>query len=121
MHLNVNGMVVDFGELKRTLGVWIDSNWDHNILLQIKDPLNALYFSSGDTSIKQSQMELSEGIFKGKEPYTFTQPPTAEVLSKELIEIATTILRKVDEESIIGSVTIFETAKCSATTMGLNR
>ena len=31
------GRVIDFGKIKEILGTWIDENWDHNAILNIKD------------------------------------------------------------------------------------
>lgn len=33
------GMVVDFGDIKRTLGAWIDDTLDHRMLLHRDDPV----------------------------------------------------------------------------------
>ena len=33
------GRVIDFSEVKRLVGGWIDENWDHNLLLNPSDPL----------------------------------------------------------------------------------
>jgi 6-pyruvoyltetrahydropterin/6-carboxytetrahydropterin synthase len=38
-HLNALGMVEDFGDIKSTFGKWLDSNWDHRVLLWEDDPL----------------------------------------------------------------------------------
>lgn len=33
------GMLVDFGEVKSLLGGWLDSCWDHRLLLNEEDPI----------------------------------------------------------------------------------
>ena len=33
------GRVIDFGEVKRLLGGWLDDNWDHGFILGPDDPL----------------------------------------------------------------------------------
>lgn len=116
MHLGVDGMVADFAELKKLIGAFIDDNWDHNILLQERDPLLDLWFAPGDSWAKQSQVDQAELIFKGKKPYAFLQPPTAEVLSRTLYELTVQFVKRIDEESYVVSAEIFETVKCSATT-----
>ena len=40
--LNPKGMVVDFFDIKRTIGTWIDRNLDHKMILWTKDPLAKL-------------------------------------------------------------------------------
>ena len=36
------GMVVDFSEVKRIIGDWIDHRWDHNTILHPGDPFNRI-------------------------------------------------------------------------------
>jgi 6-pyruvoyltetrahydropterin/6-carboxytetrahydropterin synthase len=38
--LNEQGMVVDFSVIKKTIGKWLDDNWDHRFLLYDEDPLS---------------------------------------------------------------------------------
>lgn len=111
-----NGMVVDFGDLKSTIGWWVDSNWDHNILLHWEDPLNKLYFNRGNVTVMQAQVDLSNEIFRGKMPHTFPDPPTAEVLAQALCVVARNALKILlhHEHAKIISVTVHETVKCSA-------
>ena len=35
--LNDLGMVIDFGDIKKGIGKWLDDNWDHGLLLNEKD------------------------------------------------------------------------------------
>ncbi|MBV8611588.1 MAG: 6-carboxytetrahydropterin synthase, partial [Singulisphaera sp.] len=37
--LDHRGMLVDFGDIKRTVQRWIDENLDHNLLLCREDPI----------------------------------------------------------------------------------
>lgn len=37
------GMIVDFGDLKTTIGEWIDNNWDHALLLWDQDEIVTLF------------------------------------------------------------------------------
>lgn len=48
---NKNGLVIDFYELKQKLGAWIEKNWEHNVVLNVKDkPLgNAIGDLTGQT------------------------------------------------------------------------
>ena len=37
--LDPRGMLIDFGEIKRTMKAWIDENLDHRMILKADDPL----------------------------------------------------------------------------------
>ena len=32
-----NGIIIDFGEIKKRVKNWIDENWDHNVILSNRD------------------------------------------------------------------------------------
>ncbi|MBN1586173.1 MAG: 6-carboxytetrahydropterin synthase [Candidatus Omnitrophica bacterium] len=68
--LDSRGMVVDFGDIKRTLQAWIDENLDHKILLNKEDP------------IIPHLRELNEAFF------TMNENPTAEAISRLIFEYA---------------------------------
>jgi 6-pyruvoyltetrahydropterin/6-carboxytetrahydropterin synthase len=42
------GMVVDFSEIKRAIGGWIDSHLDHRLILNRSDPLLPMLQSQGE-------------------------------------------------------------------------
>ncbi len=68
--LNASGMVVDFTDLKGTIGRWIDENLDHKMILAAGDPL----------------VPLLRGL---NEPVFMTgASPTAETLAKLLFDAA---------------------------------
>ena len=46
--LDEKGMVVDFFDIKNTIGKWIDANLDHRMLLNKKDPLVAILRKAGE-------------------------------------------------------------------------
>jgi 6-pyruvoyltetrahydropterin/6-carboxytetrahydropterin synthase len=62
--LDACGMVVDFAEIKRLVGGWIDEHLDHRMILQSVDPLVVILKREGEP------LFLTE------------QPPTAENLAK---------------------------------------
>ena len=68
--LNASGMVVDFTDLKGTVGRWIDENLDHKMVLAAADPLVPLL------------QELGEPVFVTE------QSPTAEMFAKLLFDAA---------------------------------
>lgn len=46
--LDHNGMVVDFGLIKRQLSHWIDENLDHRMILSRRDPAAELLIQAGE-------------------------------------------------------------------------
>ncbi len=100
--LNGLGMIIDFAEVKETLGKWIEENWDHNILLHINDPLLREDII-GRTFLRKE-------IFAGREPYIFFTNPTAEKMAEMLFITA--------EELLVGfaikNIRVFETPNCWA-------
>ncbi len=47
--LNAQGMLLDFGELKRRLGQWIEQNLDHRMILHRLDPVAPILQEAGET------------------------------------------------------------------------
>ncbi len=83
------GRVIDFSDLKKKSKDWIDKNWDHNILLNEKDPLT------------QIVIEFAQD---GK-PYLFKGNPTAEIMARELFYIVKDLFPYLKIDSVI----IYET------------
>lgn len=46
--LDKKGMVVDFFDIKSTIGKWIEANLDHRMILSKKDPLAAALRKAGE-------------------------------------------------------------------------
>lgn len=92
------GMVIDFGTIREILGGWIDQNWDHNTILNIKD------------------QELGNEIAKitGQKIYYLNCNPTAEEMANYLFS---EICPKLFSEYKITckKIKIFETPNCYAT------
>jgi 6-pyruvoyltetrahydropterin/6-carboxytetrahydropterin synthase len=93
------GILLDFSEIKRVVGEWIDLHWDHNLLLNSQDPLANAEFN------------------QVKKPYLFIRKnPTAEVMVLELVDVARDLfaenkeLRRVE----ITKCRIYETPNCWA-------
>ncbi len=88
--LGTDGMVVDFAELKRTIGRWIEDHLDHRMILQRGDPLVDVLG------------EMDEPM------YLMEEKPTAENLAR-------LIFGKSEEFGFpVRSVIFRETEKCSA-------
>ena len=104
--LNQNGMVVDFGQLKRMLKAWIDTNWDHGFLFYKYDPVVELLHN----------FLLPEDIVQ--KCYFFDDNPTAEVMARYLhTEVLPEIIRSLGgpQESVyVVGVSVEETPGCLA-------
>ncbi len=90
------GMVIDFGKIKEVVGGWIDTNWDHTMILHKDDPLNLYPLVLGPRQV----YILPEGN------------PTAENLAKHLYEKAVELLKPFSIEVV--SIVFWETPNCSA-------
>ena len=88
--LNSQGMVVDFVDVKNTIGEWIEATLDHRMILQVSDPLVDLLREHGETVL------------------TLPVEPTAENLAKLIYD-------KAEELGLpVFSVSVWETEQCAA-------
>lgn len=58
--LNKKGMVVDFFDIKKTIGEWIDRNLDHKMILWSKDPLAKLLKKAGEPVVLVEENPTAE-------------------------------------------------------------
>ena len=58
--LNPKGMVVDFFDIKRTIGEWIDRYLDHKMILWSKDPLAKLLKKAGEPVVLVEENPTAE-------------------------------------------------------------
>jgi len=89
--LDAHGMVLDFTEIKRTLGGWIDENLDHRMILDRCDPA----------------VPTLENL--GEPLYLMDYTPTAENIAKLIFDTAASQGYPVVE------VRLWETPHCCAT------
>ena len=110
--MNDLGMVIDFGNVKRIIGDWIDSYWDHNLILNTADPL--------------LKLGMSHEVFAGREPFIMPgdMNPTAENMAQVLFTVCVERLEFMyqpdlfvvgDNALTVQSVTIHETPNCRST------
>lgn len=71
---SATGMIMDFKDVKRILGGWIDENWDHRLMLATSDPL-----------VKNKPLLEALGE-EAKDIVVVPFPPTAEFLAAHLGE-----------------------------------
>lgn len=103
--LNELGILVDFSDIKKTIGNWIDSNWDHNSILNRDDDILKL-----GRTLKSAGVWVSEyAMFDDKLPFVMQCNPTAENMAKELYRVS-----DIYYPGMIHKVQIFETDSCSA-------
>lgn len=93
--IDEDGMVVDFGILKASIGKWLDENWDHTLLLQRGDLLLPTLFMTGERVC------------------VLDVPPTAENLAKLFAQKVQELLRDLCELRLL-SVRVYETPNCWA-------
>lgn len=91
--LDAVGRIIDFGDIKKIVGAWLDLHWDHGFIYQRGDTI-------GDFLTAQ-----------GLKTYAMDNAPTAENLAYLLFEQATKIL---PPGMTVVSVVCHETATCSA-------
>ena len=58
--LDRQGMVVDFYDIKRTIGEWIDRSLDHKMILWSKDPLAKLLKKAGEPVVLVNENPTAE-------------------------------------------------------------
>lgn len=88
--LDARGMLVDFGDIKREVQVWVDENLDHNMLLCKDDPI---------LPVLQA---------RGERVYVMATNPTAENIARLIFDRARSAGLPVLE------VILWETANCHA-------
>lgn len=96
MKLDDVGRVIDFSKIKEVVGGWIDSKWDHGVLVNVQD-YRLMHF-----------LEVEDSKF-----YTMPNNPTAENIAAELYRVASHLLES--EGIAVIQVVVFETPTCSAT------
>ena len=60
--LDERGMLVDFGDIKREVQLWIDENLDHNMLLCRDDPMVAVLQAQGERVFVMNDNPTAENI-----------------------------------------------------------
>lgn len=104
--------VIDYGMLKEKVGTWIDIMWDHNLLVNTKDPIWLAYLYSDVMIGHVTKVRLAD-VFGEQKVYGFeSKNPTAEVIAQELFHVACGLL--VNDYVVVTKVKIWETPNCSA-------
>lgn len=96
INLDNLGRVIDFGIVKQILGKWIDDNWDHTMILNIKDK-------------KFGDILEAEG---NKKVYYLNENPTAEYMALYLLNKANELLCSYN--ILCQQILLWETPNCNA-------
>ena len=97
--LNDLGMVIDFSDLKKGIGQWLDNNWDHSFIWNEKD-------------IRYERLYGIDGDLKNDKNFKLPGNPTAENMALYLLNVC----EKLYENSTINifKIEIFETDTSAA-------
>lgn len=90
--LDVVGRIVDFSVVKSVVGGWLDTELDHGMILQRGDP--AIGFMRDN----------------GSKVHVVNFPPTAEHLSRYILDVASHLLRL--HNVTVTCVRVYETPNC---------
>jgi len=89
------GRVIDFGEIRKTLGTWVDDNLDHNTILCIKDR------KLGDKIESET----------GQKIYYIKENPTAENIANHIFtEICPELFAEKNVKCV--GIKLYETPNC---------
>ena len=92
------GRVIDFSVLKAQIGTWVDTNWDHTMILYKED---------------KETIELIEKAPQFKKTFILDKNPTAENLAHHILwDVAPKLLK--DSGVIVYKVVFWETENCFA-------
>ena len=107
------GRVVDFGVIKEKLCMWLESHWDHKFLAWVDDPLLQHFVEyAEDGALNDGLDEESINCFVQSVVWVPFNP-IAENMAWYLVEVIAPVLLSGTGARLV-SVTIEETAKCSA-------
>lgn len=112
--LNDLGMIIDFGDVKEIIGRWIDSYWDHGMVLYREDPLNiARMYSSSKVSCGPAANFMKEILNQNdKGKFYIMDNPTVENIVNELYLVCCSMLAMTSVK--VEKIRIYETPKCWA-------
>ncbi len=108
--------VVDFSLIKERIGGWIDTNWDHNAILNSADPL-LKFLSVADAQVTRYRVEgrsqapkpVSDEVFNHYKPFILPNVnPTVEIMVQVLYLKAQMLLADMPHLSVY-KVRLYET------------
>lgn len=115
--LDTVGRVIDFGQIKQRLCMWLEDNWDHKFLAWEEDPV--MQSVSEQTALAGFKSDKARGAEETLDQSIVWLPfnPTAENMAKYLVEeIGPEVLRGTGVALI--RCRVEETRKCSCVYAG---
>lgn len=113
--LDALGRVLDFGVIKTHLCDWLESNWDHKMLLWESDPMRVLFDQYPEHLGGLSENDINEVMLHARESIVLTPfNPTAENMAEYLLNFVGP-MRLAKTGATLVRVRVDETRKCSAT------
>lgn len=106
------GMIVDFGLIKEEIGGWLDTHWDHAMILEREDRLAAMLWTEYSGKVEA----IPAGVIFISNPklYIVDCPPTAENLARIFAGKAQQLAAYVFGSVKVTGVSCWETPNCSA-------
>ena len=86
------GRIVDFSVIKERLGGWLDTHWDHGMILQVGDPMIAFLMEQADPKHGAGFDLDGLGFMPSPKLYVMGAPPTAENMAAHFFTIASGLL-----------------------------
>lgn len=102
--LDAAGRIVDFGDVKRLFGGWLDEHLDHGCILNVHDPL---------VESRAGQWAADAWALKGNRLFVVDFEPSAENLARYLLERAAAML-DVEGSRRVTKLVVYETPTSSA-------
>ena len=103
------GRVIDFSKVKEVVGGWLDSHWDHTMILHHMDPMTQAY--------RTNSREVREALFGPRTPFIMDCNPTAENMAVLLLSVANDLLKPFGIRVV--HIKLYETPNCWACTDAL--
>jgi 6-pyruvoyltetrahydropterin/6-carboxytetrahydropterin synthase len=91
------GRILDFSEVKRIVGGWIDSTLDHNTIYKAGDPVME----------EIADILVQHGL---REPIAFESNPTVEVMAEFMLS---EIQKLLPLDLVVSRLVLYETSNCS--------
>lgn len=118
--LNDLDMVIDFADIKKVAQDWVDTFWDHNLLLNDRDPLigqiDKIHNHCDDSGDWEPYNAMLDDLFGGREPFRFYgQNPTAEVMAEVFAAtMQEELSQRISPHLKVVKVRFYETPNCWA-------
>jgi 6-pyruvoyltetrahydropterin/6-carboxytetrahydropterin synthase len=111
-HLDDVGRVIDFSVINRQLCQWLESNWDHKMLLWDNDPLSTVLLNLDGWEEPGVMHQALQDVYGSIHSVSFN--PTAENMAQYLLRTVGP-MQLAGTGTVLHEVTVWETRKCYTT------